>query len=207
MNPPEMTDRISCPAYLITDGSLTPETFSKNMPDLLSLVTKAVEKGISMIQIREKNLTARQLFELSRAAALLTRDSAAKLLVNDRADIAFAAGADGVHLTSHSLPAAVIRQNFPAEFIIGVSTHSLETALAAKEQGTNFVTFGPVFPTQSKTEYGSPQGIEKLGEVVKALDGFPVFALGGINGSNYRETIKAGAGGVAGISWFYELAL
>jgi thiamine-phosphate pyrophosphorylase len=112
-----------------------------------------------------------------------------------------------VHLTSHSLPAAVIRQNFPAEFIIGVSTHSLETALAAKEQGANFVTFGPVFPTQSKIEYGEAQGIEKLGEVVKALDGFPVFALGGINGSNYRETINAGAAGVAGISWLKELAL
>ncbi len=200
-----MVSQINCRTYLITGGLSTPETFNENSADILGLIKKAVEHGISMAQIREKNLTARQLFELSAAAAAIVKNSETKLVINDRADIALAAGAAGVHLTSHSLPASVIRKNFPAEFIIGVSTHSLETAVAAKEQSADFVTFGPVFPTQSKIIYGEPQGVEKLGEAVRALQGFPVFALGGINGSNYREAVQAGAAGIAGISWFKEI--
>jgi thiamine-phosphate pyrophosphorylase len=200
-----MADSIPCLTYLITDGSSTPKTFHHDSQKILDLIKKAVEQNISMVQIREKNLTARQLFELSEAAVKITKNTSTKLLINDRADIAYASGADGVHLTSHSLPAAVIRQNFPAEFVIGVSTHSLETAMNAKDQGANFITFGPVFPTRSKIIYGEPQGVEKLAEAINGLGGFPIFALGGINESNYRETIDAGVAGVAGISWFYEM--
>lgn len=203
-----MISQINCRTYLITGGLSTPETFNKDSADILGLIKKAVGHGISMVQIREKNLTTRRLVELSAAAAAIVKNSETKLLINDRADVALAAGAGGVHLTSHSLPATVIKQNFPAGFIIGVSTHSLETAVvAAKEQGADFVTFGPVFPTQSKIIYGAPQGVEKLGEVVRALQGFPVFALGGINGSNYREVIQTGAAGVAGISWLKEILM
>jgi thiamine-phosphate pyrophosphorylase len=194
---------LPCRTYLITDGSAAPETF----PVILNLIERAVGRGISMVQLREKQLTARQLFELARQAVSITRGSGTKLLVNDRADVAFAADADGVHLTSRSLPASAIRGNFPAGFIIGVSAHSLETAQAAKSGGANFITFSPIFPTGSKINYGEPQGVEKLGEVVEKLEGFPVFALGGLNETNYREALEAGAAGVAGISWFYEILM
>jgi thiamine-phosphate pyrophosphorylase len=202
-----MTARIPCQTYLITNGNATPETYSDDSAKILGLISKAVDHGLSMVQLREKRLTARQVFELTREAANITRGSDTKLLVNDRADIARAAGADGVHLTSASLPAAVVRNNFPPEFIIGVSTHSLEKAQIAKSEGANFITFSPIFPTKSKIDYGEPQGIEELKEVIKTLGDFPVFALGGINGLNYKEVLNTGAAGVAGISWFHEMLL
>ncbi|HEV7645356.1 MAG TPA: thiamine phosphate synthase [Pyrinomonadaceae bacterium] len=200
-----MAARFPCQTYLITDGSSAPETFSSDKENILALVQKAVDRGISMVQIREKRLTAGQVFELAAQAAAITSGSSTKLLVNDRADIAFAAGADGVHLTSTSLPVPVIRDNFPAEFMIGVSTHSPEKAESAKSEGANFITFSPIFPTQSKINYGEPQGLQKLAAVVKALNGFPVFALGGINEKNYAEVLPTGAAGIAGISMFYEM--
>lgn len=198
-----MSTQLSCSTYFITDGSATPETFSTEK--LIRVIEKAVEAGISMVQIREKSLHARQLFELAKLASEITKRSTTKLLINDRADIALAAGADGVHLTSRSLPVSVIRQNFPSDFIVGVSTHSLESALVAKNDGADFVVFGPVFETASKIKYGAPQGTDKLASVVRALDGFPVYALGGINLENYHVTIDAGAAGIAGISMFYEM--
>lgn len=200
-----MTAPFPCQTYLITDGSSAPATFSADKENILALIRKAIDLGISMVQLREKRLSARQLFELAHQAAMLTRGKDTKLLINDRADVAAAAGADGVHLTSTSLPASAIRGNFPTRFIIGVSTHSLEKAQTAKDEGANFVTFSQIFPTGSKINYGEPQGVEKLGEVIKALDGFPVFALGGINKTNYEEILSTGAAGIAGISWFYEM--
>ncbi len=203
-----MAARFPCQTYLITDGSSTPETYLTDKEDILALVQKAVGHGISMVQIREKRLTAEQVFELAaQAAAMVTivGGGGTKLLVNDRAEIAFAAGADGVHLTSTSLPVSAIRDNFPAEFMIGVSTHSLEKAGTAKSEGADFITFSPIFPTQSKINYGEPQGLEKLAAVVKALNGFPIFALGGINEINYTQVLPTGAAGIAGISMFYEM--
>jgi thiamine-phosphate pyrophosphorylase len=196
---------IPCQTYLITDGSSTPETFSAGKKQILELVEKAVSSGISMVQLREKRLTSGQLFELAKDAALLAAGSDTKILVNDRADIAFCADAHGVHLTSTSLRALLIRKNFPAEFIIGVSVHSLEKAETAKNGGADFVTFSPIFPTQSKINYGEPQGVEKLAGVVTALGNFPVFALGGIDQMNYMDILPTGAAGIAGISMFYEM--
>lgn len=203
--PIQMIDTLPCQTYLITDGSVTSETFSAGTKKILTLIEKAARARISMVQLREKRLTARRLFELTAQAVSILRNSETKLLVNDRADIAFAAGADGVHLTSRSLPASAIRANFPPLFTIGVSTHSYETARAAKAGGADFITFSPIFPTRSKINYGEPQGTEKLAGVVKELGDFPVFALGGVNEKNYREALEAGAAGVAGISWFYEM--
>ena len=200
-----MTVRIPCQTYIITNGDATPETYSDDSAKILGLISKAVDHGLSMVQLREKRLTARQIFELTLKTANITRGSDTKLLVNDRADIAHAAGADGVHLTSTSLPAAVVRNNFPPEFIIGVSAHSLKKAQIAKSDGANFITFSPIFSTKSKIKYGVPQGVEKLGAVVEALGEFPVFALGGIDRQNYREILPTGIAGIAGIGMFYEM--
>lgn len=144
-------------------------------------------------------MPARVLFELTERAAEITRGSDTRLLVNDRSDIARAAGADGVHLTSQSLPADAVRKTYGPEFLIGVSTHSLDEARAARAGGANFVVFGPVFETESKLAFGAPQGLSRLEEVTSELRGFPVVAIGGITLENTGACFKAGASGVAAI--------
>lgn len=153
------------------------------------------------MQIREKNLSASVLYQLTESAAAITRGTATKLLINDRPDIALAAGADGVHLTTHSLPARVVRKSFGDQFLIGVSTHSLTEATVAHDNGADFVVFGPVFstPSKSKSEYGEPVGLRALVEVARDLSPFPIFALGGLELSKVADCIQAGAAGVAAI--------
>ena len=168
---------------------------------LLHLVELAVFLQLPLYQIREKNLPVRMLYELVSRAAEITRGSSTRLLVNDRFDVARAAGADGVHLTETSLPPRVVRELCGEDFVIGVSTHSLESARAASDGGADFVVFGPVFETESKRAYG-PQGLEKLREVAVALQDFPVLAIGGVTIDNAEQCLEVGASGFAGISWF-----
>jgi thiamine-phosphate pyrophosphorylase len=181
--------------YPITSG----ET---KTPKILELVRAAVDAEVSLFQIREKSLPARELYELVVRAVSIARGSQTRLLVNDRSDVARAAGADGVQLTAHSLPADVVRRTCGPEFVIGVSTHSREEAQAARAGGADFVLFGPVFETESKRAFGPPQGLDKLREVTQALDAFPVLAIGGITLDNIAACLEAGASGVAGISLF-----
>jgi len=144
-------------------------------------------------------LPARLLFELASRAAEITRGSNTRLLVNDRSDIARASGAGGVHLTTRSLPAQVVRNTYGQEFLIGVSTHSLREAEEARNGGADFVVFGPIFETESKRDFGEPQGLEKLREVTRALGEFPVLAIGGITLENVAECFEADASGIAAI--------
>lgn len=175
--------------YPITSGKANPD-------EILRLVRAAVDAEIPLFQIREKSLPARALFELVVHAAEITRGSQTRLLVNDRSDIARVAGADGVHLTTHSLPVDVVRSIFGDNFVIGVSTHSLDEACLASDGGADFVVFGPVF---EKRGYGEPQGLEKLAEVARELGEFPVVAIGGITLDNADECFRAGARGIAAI--------
>ena len=192
--------------YLITRGASS-ETTTPASPEfrqILEQVSAAVAAGFDLVQLRENRLTARVLFDLSEQSAALTRGSATRLLVNDRADVAAAAGANGVHLTTQSIGAATIRRTFGEDFLIGVSTHSLAEAKAAKEDGADFIVFGPVFATASKEKYGPPAGLENVESLVKQLTPFPVLALGGIDATNALECLRAGASGIAGISLFEE---
>ena len=181
-----------------------PITSGNNHSDILRLVRAAVDAEVPLFQIREKSLPARALFELVSRAAQLTRRSKTRLLVNDRSDIARAAGADGVHLTTQSLPVDVVRRTCGAEFLIGVSTHSLAETRMAQAAGADFVVFGPVFETESKRAYGEPQGLEKLRAVTRELGEFPVVAIGGITIENVGECFQAGAPGVAAIRLLNE---
>ena len=187
--------------YLITNGKLTAQNFARQKSQTLELIKIASQNNISLIQIREKKLSARLVFELAHEAAEITRNTDAKLLVNDRADIALAANADGVHLTSHSLSCSTIRRSFSKSFIIGVSTHTFEEAEEAKKQGADFVTFSPIFTTPNKSK---PPGVEHLREVCEKLKPFPVVALGGINAVNFPEVLKAGASGFAAIRFLND---
>jgi thiamine-phosphate pyrophosphorylase len=162
-------------------------------------VHAAVDAQIDLVQIREKNLSANVLYLLAKSAANLASRSATKILINDRSDIAAAAGADGVHLTTSSLPTAAVRQTFGDGFLVGVSTHSLDEASLARNAGADFIVFGPVFETASKNVYGEPAGLTSLATVCSQLAPFPVFALGGVTMDNARECICSGARGIAAI--------
>ena len=182
--------------YLITSGAATPDNFQRTSKEILDIIDVAVEVRVPLIQIREKLLPAKLLSELAVAAVKITGGSSTRLLINDRADVAMAAKADGVHLTARSLPVNVIRANFSGNLIIGISTHTVEAAKSAAAQGANFVVFGPVFETSGK---GEPQGLVELAKVCKELRPFPVLGLGGIDETNYASVMDAGASGLAAI--------
>jgi thiamine-phosphate diphosphorylase len=194
--------------YLITSGETTPATSpsTDDFARLLKLVRAAAVAHVDLIQLREKNLNARVLYELAWRAAAIVRGTATRLLVNDRADIARAAGADGVHLTTRSLPAVVVRSVFGKEFLIGVSTHSLAEASGARDSDADFAVFGPVFATASKSEYGEPLGLKKLKDVSESLAPFPILALGGLSHNNVADCLRSGANGIAGIRLFIDSA-
>jgi thiamine-phosphate pyrophosphorylase len=193
--------------YSITSGKTTSETTPDDpqFSDILQLVRAAVDAEVSLFQIREKLLPARVLFELVARATEITLGTRTRLLVNDRSDIARAAGADGVQLTGQSLPVDVVRNTCGDEFLIGASTHSLAEAQAAQTAGADFVVFGPVFETESKRGYGAPQGVDKLREVTRALGVFPVVAIGGITIENVDSCFQAGASGVAAIGMLNDV--
>ena len=189
--------------YLITDRRmLQPPTAKPGLTDLPAFIERALSGGVDMIQIRERDLAARDLFSLTEQAARIATSYGARILINDRADIAAATGT-GVHLTTRSLRPETVREVFGPEMLIGASTHSLEEATAAERGGADFVVFGPVFETESKKIYGPPVGLESLGEVTGKLS-IPVFALGGIRLSNFDRALDRGAAGIAAISLFTE---
>ncbi len=177
---------------------------------LLDTIRAAVAAGVDWVQIREKDLSTRELFEFVREAVALasarpdsTHSHSSKVIVNDRLDVALAAGAAGVHLGHASAPAReVVRWcragNAPADFLVGVSCHSLEGAQEAKNAGASYTYFGPIYETPSKIPFGKPHGIDELAQVTKAVT-IPVIAIGGINESNAANCIRAGATGIAAI--------
>ncbi|MDX6575907.1 MAG: thiamine-phosphate pyrophosphorylase, partial [Blastocatellia bacterium] len=157
-----MTLNLSKPIlYLITRGATTEATTpdSEEFQDVLKQVSAAVTAGVQLIQLREKRLPAQVLFELAAAVVSIARGSSTRILVNDRADVAAGAGADGVHLTTHSLTSDTIRNAFGAKLLIGASTHSVVEAREASRQGADFAVFGPIFSSPAKAKYGAPLGL------------------------------------------------
>lgn len=193
--------------YLITDGQTTAQTSnsSDEYQSILRLAKAAVAAEISLFQLREKQLSARVLYQLTCATVRLAQGSRTRVIVNDRADVAKAADAHGVQLTSRSLPAKVVRQIYGDDFVIGVSTHSLEEAHASR-QAADFALYGPVFETPSKQEFGAPKGTQNLEIVCAHLEQVHVVAIGGVTRENALDCFKAGASGVAAISMFSDAA-
>jgi len=162
-------------------------------------IDAACRAGVRLVQLREKDLAARELFDLSLDLRGVTSRHGAALLVNDRVDIALAAGLDGVHCPEAGLSPATARQLLGTESLIGASCHSPDGARRAAESGSDFVFFGPVYETPSKAAYGPPAGLDALKHVC-AETRIPVFAVGGITPERSPDCIAAGAGGVAVIS-------
>jgi len=172
--------------YYVTD---------RRQADVLESARRAIDGGIDMIQVREKDLSAGKLFELVCKVRDLAAGTKTRVLVNDRLDIALAAGIDGVHLPANGLPAGRVR---PYVKVLGVSTHTLQEALNAEAARADFIVFGPVFDTPGK----KPVGLEPLRAVASQVR-IPVLAIGGITTANSEQVVRVGAAGIAGIRLFH----
>jgi thiamine-phosphate pyrophosphorylase len=180
---------------------------SRDSPLLRDPIRNATTAGVDWIQIREKDLETRSLVDLGCFAVAETRGGRTSVFINDRLDVALTIGAAGVHLGEKSLPVEAVaawrRSAGRAEFRIGVSCHSLESARAAERAGADYVFFGPVFETPSKMAFGRPQGTERLREVCASVK-IPVLAIGGVDLENARGCVAVGAAGIAAIRLFQD---
>src|SRR4051812_6824692 len=178
---------------------------------LLERIQQALKSGVDWIQIREKDLEGQDLLQLAAAAVRFQstagRQARSRILINDRLDVALAAGADGVHLGDNSIPLRTIsawrRESGRADFRIGSSCHSMEQARLAEAEGADYVFFGPIFSTPSKERFGPPQGLQQLAEVCRSVS-IPVVAIGGVNTENAFSCYQAGARGIAAIRIFQD---
>jgi len=162
--------------------------------DIVNCARRAVNEAVDMIQVREKDLAAANLFDLVCTIRDVARGTKTRVLVNDRVDIALAAAVDGVHLPSNGLPADRVR---PLVKVLGMSVHALHEAIAAESAGADFIVFGPIFDTPGKTAVG----LDPLYQVVRAVK-IPVLAIGGMTTERIPQILATGAAGIAGIRLF-----
>lgn len=195
----------------VTDRRSLPHATGNALTQKIDAILAA---GVDWVQIREKDLCARELAVLAREALLRTavhsrgKRSASRILVNDRVDVALAERADGVHLGENSLPVDEVARLIAThisrqDFLVGASCHSLEAAKLAASGGAGYLFFGPVFATPSKAAFGPSQGVERLAEVCRAI-AIPVLAIGGITLENAGACLAAGAAGIAAIRLFQD---
>lgn len=180
--------------YLITD-----RTLFANEVSLFHGIEQALKGGADAVQLREKDLEIRTLLAMAYRLRELTKKHNARLFINDRVDIAMAVEADGVHLGGAGIPVGAARKVAGEKMLIGRSTHGIDEAVEAEKFGADFITFGPVFETPSKRQYGEPLGLDMLRKAAGKVS-VPVFAIGGIKQKSIREIMAAGAHGIALIS-------
>ena len=185
--------------YLITDRHLLTHHSLPITHNFFDAVEEALKGGAKAVQLREKDLEVRELLRMAYVLRELTSGYGAKLFINDRVDVAMAVNADGVHLGGSSMPAFAARKAAGKGMLIGVSAHSVTEARKAEEEGSDFVTLGPVFETPSKLKYGRPLGLEALREACGKIP-VPIFGIGGIKKEKVPDVLDAGAAGIALIS-------
>ncbi|MCM2333715.1 MAG: thiamine phosphate synthase [Anaeromyxobacteraceae bacterium] len=183
--------------HLITDRRLAPD-----LPARLAAALAGAPPGEVAVHLREKDLGGGALAALARALLPPCRARGARLLVNDRLDVALACGADGVHLPSAGVPPAEARRLLGPAALLGVSCHSAAEVTAARGGGASFATFSPIWDTPSKRSYGAPVGLAALSSAARL--GLPLVALGGVAPANAAEAVAAGAAGVAVIRAWLE---
>ena len=189
--------------YSITDRKQFHGSESEQREQLLAKIAEAVRAGVDYIQLREKDLSSRELEDLALAAVEIVRENGSKsrLLINSRTDVALAVRADGVHLRSNDISPGDVRRiwrgaGLTTEPVVAISCHSETEVMAAKAAGADFVVFGPVFGK------GDTPGRGIAGLSAACAHGIPVLALGGVNAENARSCLEAGAAGIAGIRLF-----
>jgi len=170
--------------YLVTDRTLH--------PNIETYVEKAILGGCTIIQLREKTASSREFYEIAVNLRKITSKHKIPLIINDRADIALAVKADGLHIGQDDLPYEQARKILGDDYLIGISTHNLAEAQQAAEQGADYIGVGAMFPSGTKTD-ASVTGIEELKRIRKALS-IPIVAIGGINKSNISQFKGIGVG-------------
>lgn len=191
----------------VTDRQALPGSPEQQIRLLLDKMESVAHAGVDWIQIREKDLSGRELAALvGEAVRRISRFC--RILVNDRLDVGLVAGAGGVHLGERGISVQdakrlVQDRSLAKDFLVGVSTHSLESARSAQRNGADYVVFGPIYATPSKAAFGPPQGVKRLEEVCTSVS-IPVIAIGGITLENARECTAAGAAGIAAIRLFHD---
>ena len=179
--------------YPITDTRLSGLTHAEQ-------VARLVRGGATLIQLREKHLPPRAFFEQAEQAIAVAHANGARIIINDRVDIALALAADGVHLGQDDMPPAAARALLGDHALIGFSTHTLKQALHAGDLPIDYLAVGPIFQTATKVNADPPIGLAGLKEIRAAIGDFPLVAIGGITASNVKITLEAGASCVAVIS-------
>ncbi|RMF26352.1 MAG: thiamine phosphate synthase [Chloroflexi bacterium] len=188
-----MEQTVDWSVYVITDRRVAGDR------SILEVVRAALRGGATVVQLREKAATTRQMIELGRALHRITQEAGVPLIVNDRVDVALAVGAEGVHVGQDDMPAALARRLIGPDRILGVSAGTVEEAVQAERDGADYLGVGDVYGTPSKPDAGEPIGVEGLAEIARAVS-IPVVAIGGIRPDNAAAVIRAGASGVAVIS-------
>lgn len=178
---------------LVTDRHQT------NGRPLVSLLQRVLTAGAPAIQLRERDLSARELVTLAREAQAMTASRRSQLLINDRIDVALALEGVGVHLRGNSLPVSVARQLLGVQRLLGVSVHAVEEVLSAQSQGADYIVLGPIYETPSKQMFGPPLGIHTLEKACRLVR-IPIIGIGGVTAARAREMRRAGAFGVAVIT-------
>jgi thiamine-phosphate diphosphorylase len=185
--------RIDYSLYLVTNRALSRGRATSE------IVREAVAGGATCVQLREKNCGTREFINEARSLLAVLRPVGIPLIINDRADVALAAGADGVHLGQQDMAIADARRLGPPGWIIGVSAESLADAIRAEKEGADYIGISPVFATPTKADSAPPLGLAGLRQIRAAVK-TPLVAIGGIHCGNARETIRAGADGLAVVS-------
>lgn len=176
------------PFYFITDPIFKIES-----------VIQAIAGGTRLIQYRDKVNTRRVMYENAKHLRKITAESGAIFIINDQADLALAVGADGVHIGQDDLPIGVARKILGTKAIIGISTHTLEEAIAAELEGADYIGFGPIFKTKTKSDAQPPTGISAIGKITQKVK-IPLVAIGGIKQTDLPAIFAAGAESVVAIS-------
>ena len=179
--------------YVITDAGLSR---GRSHAEVLR---EAIAGGASVVQLRDKGLTTRELVSEGQKLRSLTREMGALLIVNDRIDVALAVEADGVHVGPDDMPVALARELVGPHRILGASAGTVAEARAAQAEGADYLGVGSVYPTRTKADAGEPIGPNGLAHIVASVS-IPVVGIGGINETDVAEVITAGAEGVAIIS-------
>ena len=185
--------KLSSRLLVVTDRQQT------NGRPLVPLLQQVLTAAVSIVQLRERDLSARELVRLAREVQVVTASHKSQLLINDRIDVALALEGAGVHLRSNSLPVSVARQLLGTQRLVGVSVHTVEEAIQVESQGADYIILGPIYATPSKQMFGPPLGIHTL-ETACRLVRIPIFGIGGVTAVRAQQMLCAGAFGVAVIT-------
>lgn len=183
--------------YLVTNRN------GLELEDFFNIIRASIDGGVRIVQLREKDLSAREMISIGKKLLLILKPLGIPLIINDRVDVTHAVGADGVHLGQSDLSVEEARAILGEKVIIGLSVESLEQAVVATGKDVDYLAASPMFHTKTKADCGKPWGLDGLKQLC-AVSKHPVIAIGGIDETNAKQVIECGAAGVAVVSAIFN---